>query len=342
MSSKTPSLGWLHAAGTPRQIGFALGKQGRAAVHRHLTPAPIWQQVNRPKLADRLAGLTAATKDGFPDVWEEIEGLAAGLELPVSQVMAWNCRGDLLAASPDGCTTVLKPGKNHTVAHNEDGLPFFKGSCFIVEAAPKAAPGFRSFCYPGSLPGHTFAVTERNLIQTINNLRLRNVTLGAPRMVLARAVLGAGTLDQAVSLLNQTPSCGGFHMTLAQSGDPRLISIEFGAGQVSTREITTPSLHANHALHLSGALNHQIITASSRDRQRRGDSLLRQPDSDPRAILNDTGGPGLPIRRDRPDDPDSENTLATITLTVKPTGVVWSIYEEASGAPVYRGGHQPD
>ena len=132
----------------------------------------------------------------------------------------WNCRGDLLAASPDGCTTVLKPGKNHTVAHNEDGLPFFKGSCFIVEAAPKAAPGFRSFCYPGSLPGHTFAVTERNLIQTINNLRLRNVTLGAPRMVLARAVLGAGTLDQAVRLLNQTPSCGGFHMTLADPPGP--------------------------------------------------------------------------------------------------------------------------
>lgn len=325
-------LGWQQAGGSPHQIGLALGRAGREAVHRHLPSSEYFHAITGPAHAAAVARMAEATRARFPLIWQEIEGLAEGLALPVDQVFAWNCRGDLLARSPDGCTTVMIPGDEPLLAHNEDGLPFFRGACFIADAAPMGAPGFRAFCYPGSIPGHTFAFTEAGLVQTVNNIRLTGLEPDIPRMVLGRAILSAQSLDQAVAILQGAPS-GGFHFALSSTSDRRILSVEFGGGTASVREITAPSAHANHALHHPGA---QIVTDSSRDRQIRADALVAQT-RDPLEILRDTGGAGLPIRRDEADDPDDENTLATAILRVTASSIRWSIHDRAAGAAAYQG-----
>src|SRR5690554_5965552 len=266
MSADTPLIGWINAEGSPRELGHAIGRAGRDAVHAHLLSSSIWAEITAERHAPRVAVMEAAVRASFPRIAAELDGLAEGLGLPFSQVLAWNCRGDLLATVPDGCTTVPLPGSRPLIAHNEDGLPFFGGHCFMLDARPEGEAGFLSFCYPGSLPGHTLAVTRRGLVQTVNNLRLTDLEPEMPRMVLVRAILAADSLDAAVDLLRAAAPSGGFHLTLAQAGDPRLLSVEFGGGAVSVREITALAVHANHALHLPGALTRQIVTDSSRDR----------------------------------------------------------------------------
>lgn len=337
MSSETRTLGWVTAGGMPGDIGRALGLAGRAAVHRHLVGAPIWQRVTDPAHGERLARLTASVRARFPVIWAELEGLAEGLDLPFAQVMAWNCRGDLLASVPDGCTTVMLPGETPVIAHNEDGLPFFRGAAFIADVAPAGAPRFRAFCYPGSIPGHTFAFSQAGLVQTVNNIRLTGVEPEVPRMVLGRAVLAARDIGAALAVLGAHPDSGGFHFALSHVKDRRIVSVEFGGGEVSAIKITAPSLHANHALHQHRGVAHQIVTVSSRDRQTRGEALLAAGAVDPLAILRDTGGPGLPIRRDAADDPDDENTLATALFRVTEDGIEWSIHDRRAGAPAYQG-----
>lgn len=337
MSNDRNGLGWLTTGASPRDIGLALGRAGRAAVHRHLLTAPIWQQVNAAEHAPRVARMTKAVAERFPAILAEIEGLAEGLDLPVAQAMAWNCRGDLLASAPDGCTSVLLPGETPVLAHNEDGLPFFRGHSFIAEVDPEGAPGFRAFCYPGSIPGHTFAFTDAGLAQTVNNMRFTGVEAEMPRMVLGRAVLGTATLEAALEILRGSPGSGGFHFALTHVRDRRILSVEYGAGEVSVRAIAAPAVHANHALHHAYGLGHQIVTRSSGDRQARGDALIAAGTTDPLAILRDEGGPGLPIRRDAGDDPDDENTLATAVLHVGNTGIDWSIHDRKTGDPAYRG-----
>lgn len=328
-------LGWQRVSGDAHQLGLGLGLAGRDAVHRHLIAHPLWAEVTSGRHADRVARMAQATKGRFPLIWAEIEGLAQGLDLPVMAVFAWNCRGDLLASVPDGCTTVMVPGDTPVLAHNEDGLPFFRGACFIAEAAPQDAPGFHAFCYPGSIPGHTFAFNDAGLVQTVNNLRLTGVEAAMPRMVLGRAVLGCTTLNHAVSVLADAPS-GGFHFALSHTDDRRILTVEFGGGKASVLEVTQPALHANHALHLPHGLTAQIITQSSADRQARGDELIADG-ADPLAILRDINPSGLPIRRDASDDPDNENTLCTAVLTLAPGVLSWSIYDRAIGTPAYHG-----
>lgn len=329
-------LGWVRAAGTAHEIGLALGRAGKDAVHRHLVRSQVWDLVTGPAQAARVRTLAEAVRARFPAVWAELEGLAEGLELPLPQVVAWNCRGDLLASVPDGCTTVMIPGPSPLIGHNEDGLPFFRGASFIAEVAPADGPGFLSFCYPGSLPGHTFAVTDDGLVQTVNNLRLLDVRPAMPRMVIGRAVLGAGGLDEAVALLRDHGTGGGFHFALSHRRDRRILSVEFGAGAISVRPIVAPALHANHALHLDRGTAAQHVTCSSADRQVRGEALLAEGWA-PLDILHDAGGPGLPIHRSGSDDPDDENTLATAVLHVTEDGVEWSIHDWRSPQPVYRG-----
>ncbi|SEN92302.1 Acyl-coenzyme A:6-aminopenicillanic acid acyl-transferase [Paracoccus alcaliphilus] len=328
-------LGWRRVSGAPHDLGLALGQAARDAVSRHLTRHPLWAEVTSHHHTSRVARMAQATQARFPAIWAEIKGLAAGLDMPLMQVFAWNCRGDLLASVPDGCTTVMLPGETPVLAHNEDGLPFFRGSCFIAEAAPQDGPGFHAFCYPGSIPGHTFAFNSAGLAQTVNNLRLTGVEADIPRMVLGRAVLGCTTLDQAIATLADAPS-GGFHFALSHTDDRRILSVEFGGGDTSVVEITKPALHANHALHLQGGLRGQIITRSSADRQRRGKVMIADG-AEVLAILRDGDLSGLPIRRDASDDPDEENTLGTAVLTLARGALSWSIYDCATGKPAYHG-----
>lgn len=337
MSNEIRDLGWVKAGGTPHEIGLALGRAGRDAVHEQLLPSSIWAEITGTAHDGRVARITAAVKARFPQIWAEIEGLAEGLDLPVAQVMAWNCRGDLLASTPDGCTTVMLPGPEPVIGHNEDGLPFFRGSCFIAEVTPDDAPAFRGFCYPGSIPGHTFAFNDAGLVQTVNNIRLTGVEANMSRMVLGRAVLTAASIDEALDILRAHPGSGAFHFALAHRDDPRLISVEFGEDEVAVRTLDAPALHANHALYHEYGVAHQIITRSSGDRQIRGDALLAEGQFDPLTILRDTDGPGLPIRRDTDDDPDDENTLGTAIFRVTGGKVEWSIYDQPTGGPAYKG-----
>mgnify|MGYP002724304167 CR=1 FL=1 len=298
MSEQTKSTGWLYASGSPYTIGRALGEAGRAAVHEKLLPSDIWSTITAAKHQEAVARMAATTQSVFPQVWAELEGLAAGLALPLMDVFAWNCRGDLLAGeAPDGCTTLQVPGVRPIVAHNEDGLPFFYGHCFMVEAAPENQPDFLAFCYPGSLPGHTAACTSAGLVQTVNNIRLTGLVPQVPRMVLGRAVLAQRSVDEALDVLCSYARSGGFHFTLAQAGSDDILSVEFGGGEVSSQRVTAPSVHSNHALHHSLGLVQQKITESSRDRQYRGVELLANGIQEPLAFLHDTGGEGLPILR---------------------------------------------
>ncbi|WP_417795624.1 C45 family autoproteolytic acyltransferase/hydolase [Terasakiella pusilla] len=332
LNKKEGRIDWLSIQGTPFEVGQALGKKGKDAVHTLLVPSSDWAFITDKRHQKHVERLTKNTQDQFPTIWAELEGLAAGLDLPINDVFAWNCRGDLFALAPDGCTSVQLPGDTPVLGHNEDGYPFLKESCFIAEVAPVGQNEFWAFCYPGSIPGHTFALTQNSLAMTVNNLRLLGVEADLPRMVISRAVLQQSTLQEVLDLIQNNCNSAGFHFSLLDRVTGAFKSVEFGAGQYHCHDLQTPGLHANHALHLDIA---QRITDSSGDRQTRGDALLANGCFEALSILQDKQATGLPIYRDTPDDPDNENTLASVIFTLGPDGIDWMIYDQQSTTPVY-------
>jgi predicted choloylglycine hydrolase len=333
-------LSRIELTGTPFEVGHSLGKFGAAVAHSYLVSSAPWQSVMAWKGRPAAQAMVSLIQQRFPRIWEELGGLAAGLELPVDEVALWNCRGDVWAMAPDGCTTVQLPSaRGPRMTHNEDGDPGFAGFCAIAEVAIDQGSRFASFVYPASLPGHTFAVTEAGLAMTVNNLRSRDVAVGVPRMVLTRALLDQPGVSAALDLLRQTPRAGGFHLTLAQRGHADLYSVEFNAAGVSVESIQAPALHANHAIHAALRDFPQIVTESSRCRQLRGNAMLDEAGRtavDPLAILADQQNAEFPIYRNAPNDSDAENTMATADIRVENDAVHWDVYERPGEPPRFQ------
>lgn len=338
MSNDTGSrLQSIRIEGSSYDIGVQLGRFGAAIVHSHLVKRHAWASVMRHRHHPRVAAMREAVQVRFPAYWRELEGLADGLGLPFDDVFLWNSRGDIWAMAPEGCTTVQIPGDEPIVAHNEDGDPAMRGHCALAHVRPAEGWAFTAFVYPGSLPGHTFAATETGLVQAVNNIRSLSSGPGVPRMVLGRAVLDCGTLDEALLLLETSQRAGAFHFTLAQRGDTRVFGVEFTHAACSVQEVAHPACHANHLVHPDMSAELQEITGSSRSRQNRGDAIidaaLAETVLDPLTILRDRDDDVLPVYRSQPDDPDYENTLATAVFRIGRTSLNWRVYDRAQAEP---------
>ncbi|HRL20580.1 C45 family peptidase [Alcaligenes sp. SDU_A2] len=332
-------LSYLELSGGPKEIGHSLGRFGAPVAHAYLIHSPAWQGVMQWKGSEQARRMAEFTERYFPRIWTELQGLALGLELPFEDVLLWNCRGDIWAMTPDGCTTVQMPGDGQPrIVHNEDGDPGFAGHCGVAKFIPDSGMSFISFVYPASIPGHTLAVTQAGLAMTVNNVRARQVQPGVPRMVLTRAMLDQPSLDQAVAVLRDHPRSGAFHLSLAQRGDARLLSVEFSSQAVSVLDVTRNSLHANHAIHPAMQGFEQQITRSSQLRQERGDQLLEQAAAsvNPLAVLADQHHVDYPIWRCAPDDSDAENTLATVDIQLGSQSLKWQVYENPTQEPRFR------
>ncbi|WP_028228024.1 C45 family autoproteolytic acyltransferase/hydolase [Paraburkholderia ferrariae] len=326
----------FRVGGTPEAIGHELGLLARPIFATYMAQSAAWQAVSRWRGSAFAQQLREAAQRHFPAYVAELDAMAAALGWPADDLFLWNCRGELIHRVPDGCTTLAAPvPAGGLIAHNEDGDPYLRGRCLVVEAEPEDKPGFVSFYYPGSLPGHTFAATRAGLAQAINNVRIREPHAGVPRMILARAVLDAATLDEALALLRDTPCASGFHHTIGgvQADGVRLYSVEATAQRCSIVPVNALSGHANHLIHAGCECEAQIVTDSSRDRQARLAELLpalgTQPDAEALVgVLQDRAGAGLPIFRADPNDPDDENTLATASLAIGAEGVSLGVWQE--------------
>jgi len=321
--------------GPRRRIGQEIGKLARPRMAAYLAQSPVWAALRPWRGHAYLDELAGCVQRALPSVWEEFEGLAEGLRMPLPDVLLWHCRGELLHSAPEGCTSIAWHGADGTrwIGHNEDGDPYLYGRCLLLDVRPDDAPGYVAFAYPGSLPGHTFGANRAGLVQVINNLRTRRRHAGVPRMFLARAVLDCATLDQALAVLQSHPRAGGFHHLLGAAREPRIVGVEAAPGLCSVQEVTRGTAHANHLTHPGAERVPQIVTDSSRARQSRAENLMDtwppQADGDTVvAALLDEQGP-LPILRRAPDDPDQENTLATALFEMRDGGLALRIHDRS-------------
>jgi hypothetical protein len=281
--------------------------------------------------------------------------MAAGAGVDVDSLFLWNCRGDLrlpegaTAAAAEGCTTVLLPadpeaGRAAVIGHNEDGAADLAGHCFLAAVAPTDGVAFTSFCYPGMLPGHAFAVNAAGLVHAVDNVRPHDLRVGVPRHFVARAVLDCENLDAALAVLRRPDRASGFHHGLARAGDPRLLSVEAPASGCHVRQVNRPAAHANHLIAERFADLPQVVTASSAARQWRAETLLSQgatADGDPRAVLFDRADRDLPIHRGGDAGDDDGRTLATAVFRVGAERVDWAVYGDADGSPEHEGTVRP-
>ncbi|MDH3317850.1 MAG: C45 family peptidase [Gammaproteobacteria bacterium] len=342
-TSLKPKLGLVEATGDHYQIGLALGRGAARALREQIPLIGRFRALKRNAEALRaLDSLEEAGRDSFPEIMREVDGIAAGSGMDFRDVWLWNCRGDFAGGGDQsksalaGCTTVLLPGtaeKPAIIGHNEDDQAELDGSCFLARVVPDDGPAFLSFYSPGLLPGHTFAVNDAGLVQTINHIRPYDQRRGIPRHVIARAVLSQSSIKDAVALLQREDRASGFHHNLGICGEPRLYSVEAPASGCVVEEISKrPRAHTNHLVYDRFADLNQELATSSRDRLRRAEALIGEgglTERNPLVILQDSAGIGMPIYRKGSYAGDTGYTLATVIFEIGADSIDWRIFTDA-------------
>lgn len=340
----------IEVTGDAYQIGRGLGEAAARAFHETVVNVERYKKLKRDwSGSERLMDLLGAARQAYPEFLREIEGIADGAGADFEDVFLWNCRGDFPGGGTEshahtaGCTTVMLPAEGDApavIAHNEDDQAELDGRCFMARVRPSYGIGFTSFYSPGLLPGHTFAVNDAGLVQTINNIRPHDQKAGIPRHIIARAVLNSADLDGALAVLSRRDRASGFHHNLGQAGCGQLLSVEAPASKCVVHRIAFAAVHTNHLVFPEFADIAQEVANSSVSRQRRAEALISDgalEGRDALVILGDDADKELPICRKRQGGTDPGFTLASAVFEVNRDRVVWRVHSHPLEAPEISG-----
>ena len=315
----------LEVSGSHREVGRNIGHQFAAAIHRFFDNYLFLQERLLPFLKNSTGqrlfqSYLELHQTRFPQYIAELEGMADGSGRAFEEIFAVNLRGEfagLIAAKQQttnptdaglqGCTDclVLTP-EAALIGHNEDGSPAGYGNMFVVHADIDDRPNFSALCYPGFLPGNALGFNEFGILHSINNVAPRPVNVGLARHFIARSLLEARSLEDALRRVVIPDRAAGFNYNIGSHAERRIISVEVSPDRHHVHEVRGYYTHTNHYFELNDQKQH--ITLSSRKRLERSMTLCRStfPTNSGHvlALLGDQADRDYPIYRDAtfPDD----------------------------------------
>ena len=321
----------LEISGSHEEVGQGIGLRFAGAIHRLFDNYDFLQKQLLPFLKTSAGqsffqSCLKMHQTHFPQYIAELEGLADGSGRPFEEIFAVNLRGEFAgriasahptdgttAADVQGCTDclVLTPDAA-LIGHNEDGSPAGYGNMYVVRVAVDDCPTFTALCYPGFLPGNASGFNEFGILHSINHVAPRPIKVGLSRHFLARALLDARTLDDAVRVITMSDRASGFNYNIGSLSERLVISVEVSPERHHVHEVQGYYTHTNHYLQLND--QKQEITLSSRKRLERSLTLFRSTppiDGDQvLALLGDQTDRDFPIFRDA-TLPDKDATLCS-------------------------------
>ncbi|HYD59838.1 MAG TPA: C45 family peptidase [Noviherbaspirillum sp.] len=232
--------------GTAFTIGESLGQLGRPAADC-MTASADWAALDTWRGKPEISALMERTRDVFPQYWEELRGMSAGLGMDMMDVFLWNCRADLLAAPDTASSSVVinRLGCGLVVQKPEVALPLAQ-HCKLVDIKPEGKPGFLALFVPGCIPGQAFAVNYAGVVQVVDAIPGEAHGTGLPSWLINRAVLDAQSLPEAIDIVMECQRFGAAHHILASTQEFIIVSIEATSSDRALAPIPNKHWHTNH------------------------------------------------------------------------------------------------
>lgn len=318
----------FEAGGSHREIGLAIGSHFADAIHLFFDRYERLQRQFLPFYRTSAGknyyqSFLALHRSRFPAYMSELEGIAQGAKRPFEEVFLVNLRGEFTGLMPpdsrpgdtpvQGCTDCLVlTAESALVGHNEDGSPAALGRLYVATVKPDDGPAFSALSYPGFLPGNAFGFNQAGILHTVNHVAPQPIKVGVSRHFLARTLLDARCLDEAIENISCSDRASGFNYNIGSLSDRRLISVEVAPERHHVHEVQGYYSHTNHYIELGE--QQQQISQSSRKRLERSTALGRAaPPGEAGqvlALLGNRDDRDYPIYRDA-TPPDADATLCT-------------------------------
>jgi hypothetical protein len=237
-------------AGTPAERGRAYGERFRPAIRAFLEREVYASFVGKPNLKDDLLRYAAACarpiKACCPEIFEELEGMAAGSGLDLTEHILLTLHEELYhrGALPaiEHCTAVaIGPPATRDgttlVGQTWDWMPSVFGLSSIVEWQRKSGPSVLAYGYPGLPVGAGLNAAGLALCWTSADLGVhkQTVRVGVPAYVLLAHLLYQDSLDGVVREAKQNRQAGWFTFVMADA-DGKLLNVEGSPGKIVVEE----------------------------------------------------------------------------------------------------------
>lgn len=343
----TSSTGYprIRVSGDAFERGFQYGsltrtqvRAGRDGYERNFANNGIdWAGACR--IAERYA---EPIQQHFPEIWREIEGIAAGSELEVADILAMNCRTEIMwqqanldataAGTRSECTSfALAPERTETtrtlVGQNWDWLVHSFDSVVLLEVEREDGPNYVTVVEAGlvakfSLNSHGFAVSVNTLATTADF-----DTRGIPFHILLRALADCRTTYDAVELLAGAPRASSGNYVVA-TADGAILDIECEPGGIEGVHVL-PAFdgqvtHANHFVSptIAADLAPTQLADSYVRYQRMTDLIARtrvHSEASLHEILTDhVGAPGAICCHPDPRSPEPKQWASICSVVIDP------------------------
>jgi isopenicillin-N N-acyltransferase-like protein len=260
----------LRVAGRPGDLGLAHGRAFATTIADNLAFYREWLSQGGGIGGDRLLELARdflpVLEEHFPAMVEEMEGIARGAGLGLDEIALINARTDIAAIAEresaghavPGCTALALFGRRRqqpalALGQNWDWDTVLADAPVVLRLEPADGPPFVSLVEAGMLGkigfnGHRLGVCLNFLSHRTDAPEGRR---GVPIHCLLRAVLGCGSIDEAVAVVSRAPRCASANFLLAQhdAEGPRALDLEICPTSVATLEPDGSRLvHTNHFL----------------------------------------------------------------------------------------------
>lgn len=322
MNTLGSPLAQIKASGSHHEIGEAVGKRFATHIQRALNGYRFLHDEllpyhQTPEGQARYATFLELHRRWYPDYVTELEGLAQGAGCAFEELFLVNLRGEyrglLHTSPPRGCSDcVLVTDEKMLIGHNEDGAPAFQGHVYLVHAEVEGKPAFTAFSYPGFLCGNAFGFNAEGICFSVDNVQPRNVREGVGRHFIARSLLEARSLDDAIRRVTVPARASGFSYTIGSIPERQVVIVEVAPEAHRIRAVQGTYFHTNHYLELTEV--DQVIHPSSQARIKRGSAMMQthplRHAGDILTILGDQADEQYPIYRSA-TPPDQSMTLCT-------------------------------
>src|SRR5699024_7578916 len=116
------SLEYFEISGSPYELGQQLGAFGADAVRKHLIHTSAWAELMLWRKHPTVSQMQKWVHDHFPNICDELCGLADVLDLPIEDIFIWNGRSIFCVHAFDGFSSVLQIDPYSRVTHFEYGV----------------------------------------------------------------------------------------------------------------------------------------------------------------------------------------------------------------------------
>lgn len=278
----TQSIKQFEIAGSHFEVGLAIGEHFAEQIHQSLNSYEFFQQKLLPYHRTgvgqaRTQDFIKLNRSRYPDYVAELEGMAQGADRPFEDMLLLNLRGEyrdyFYQFEPYGCADYAALTENTAlIGHNEDGAPEFRKNMYLVRAGVTGKPAFTALSYPGFLCGNAFGFNDQGICFSVDNVRPIYRQAGLGRHFVARSLLEAESMADAIERVTVSGQASGFHYTIGSVTERRIVSVETSPIQHSVREIKGSYFHTNHYLELENVP--QVVDPSSQARIERGRQIL--------------------------------------------------------------------